>query len=127
MVTANKQKSKVTEVNSNYNKEQQLQEKVRERRRRGLIRRLIAFAVPALVLTILFISVFTSQAATIKEKELQQKQAEEELVKLEQQEKYLKEEIKKLNNLDYIGELARRDYSMSKPGETIFKLPSSSN
>ncbi|MCA0989555.1 FtsB family cell division protein [Guptibacillus algicola] len=127
MVTANKRKSKVTEVHSDYNKEQQLQDKVKERRRRGLIRRLIAFAVPALVLTILFISVFTSQAATIKEKQIQQKQAEEELVKLEQQEEYLKEEIKKLNNLDYIGELARRDYSMSKPGETIFKLPSSSN
>ncbi|WP_270182897.1 FtsB family cell division protein [Alkalihalobacillus sp. CinArs1] len=127
MVTANKRKPKVTEVHSDYHKEKQLQDKVKERRRRGLIRRLIAFAVPALVLTILFISVFTSQAATIKEKQIQQKQAEEELVKLEQQEKYLKEEIKKLNNLDYIGELARRDYSMSKPGETIFKLPSSSN
>ncbi|WP_370314439.1 FtsB family cell division protein [Guptibacillus hwajinpoensis] len=63
----------------------------------------------------------------MEEKNLQQKQAEEELTKLKDQEKYLTEEIEKLNDLDYIGELARRDYFMSKPGETIFKLPSSSN
>ncbi|MFK3961825.1 MULTISPECIES: FtsB family cell division protein [Bacillales] len=127
MVTANKRKPKVTEVHSEYHQEKQLQDKVKERRKRGLVRRLTAFAVAALAIAILFISVFTSQAATIEEKNLQQKQAEEELTKLKDQEKYLTEEIEKLNDLDYIGELARRDYFMSKPGETIFKLPSSSN
>ena len=127
MVTANKHKPKVTEVHSEYHQEKQLQDKVKERRKRGLVRRLTAFAVAALAIAILFISVFTSQAATIEEKNLQQKQAEEELTKLKDQEKYLTEEIEKLNDLDYIGELARRDYFMSKPGETIFKLPSSSN
>ncbi|WLR58051.1 hypothetical protein [Guptibacillus hwajinpoensis] len=40
MVTANKRKPKVTEVHSEYHQEKQLQDKVKERRKRGLVRRL---------------------------------------------------------------------------------------
>ncbi|UTW70561.1 septum formation initiator family protein [Anaerobacillus sp. HL2] len=33
------------------------------------------------------------------------------------------DEIKNLNDLEYISEIARRDYYLTKPGEIIFKVP----
>ncbi|TLS35000.1 septum formation initiator family protein [Pseudalkalibacillus caeni] len=111
-------------MNSNYVQTKQFQEKARQRRRRGLVRRLTAFAIIALVMSGVFLSIFTSQAATLNEKLDEKQKAQAELKEMQKKEKMLKEEIQQLNNMEYIGEIARRDYFMSKPGETIFKLPS---
>lgn len=43
--------------------------------------------------------------------------------KLQDQEIELKEQIKRLNNKEYIEKLARSEYFLSNDGEIIFKLP----
>ena len=35
----------------------------------------------------------------------------------------LKEEVEKLSDIDYLLQIARKDYFFSKDGEIIFKLP----
>jgi cell division protein DivIC len=59
---------------------------------------------------------------------LQTKKAELDAVKVKIQEvneeqAELSYQIKRLHDKDYIAEVARRDYFLSKPGEMIFKVP----
>jgi cell division protein DivIC len=59
---------------------------------------------------------------------LQTKMEELEAVKLKVQEANesqieLSYQIKRLHDKDYIAEVARRDYFLSRPGEMIFKVP----
>lgn len=59
---------------------------------------------------------------------LQAKTEELEAVKLKVQEANEKQldlsyQIKRLHDKDYIAEVARRDYFLSRPGEMIFKVP----
>jgi cell division protein DivIC len=63
-----------------------------------------------------------------QDKLLQAKRAELESVKLKVQEANEEQEeltyqIKRLHDKDYIAEIARRDYFLSRPGEMIFKVP----
>jgi cell division protein DivIC len=63
-----------------------------------------------------------------QDKLLQAKQAELESIKLKVQEANKEQEeltyqIKRLHDKDYIAEVARRDYFLSRPGEMIFKVP----
>lgn len=68
------------------------------------------------------VSVWLGQQEKLREQreELAIVQEEARLVKERQIE--LTEEIKRLHDLEYIGEVARRDYFLSKPGEMIFKI-----
>nr|WP_236785214.1 septum formation initiator family protein [Alteribacter salitolerans] len=74
-------------------------------------------------------TVFTlfSQHSTIQEQEKIQEELDQNLANLEKEELELKEEKQLLQDYDYIAELARRDYFLTKPGETLFQLPRSSS
>jgi cell division protein DivIC len=59
---------------------------------------------------------------------LQAKQAELETIKVKvleanEEQEELTYQIKRLHDKDYIAEVARRDYFLSRPGEMIFKVP----
>lgn len=54
----------------------------------------------------------------LKEKEIK----EEEYIKLQDESEYLKKEIIKLNNPDYLAKFAREHYSYSKEGEIILQI-----
>ncbi|MCT8136381.1 septum formation initiator family protein [Anaerobacillus sp. CMMVII] len=76
------------------------------------------------------ITIFTLHSQnSVLEQKLEKKQLlEKEMAKLELMERDLYDEIANLNNLEYISEIARRDYFLSKPGEIIFKVtPTSSD
>jgi len=63
------------------------------------------------------------QQATLLEKKEELKKVEQlaNQEKLENDE--LKYQVSRLNDRDYIAEIARRDYYLSKPGEIIFLTP----
>lgn len=63
------------------------------------------------------------QRAIYAEKVEQYEQLEKELKELKQSEKNLKEEIELLNNEDYVLDIARTNYFLSKEGELIFTIP----
>ncbi|RBW67650.1 FtsB family cell division protein [Bacillus taeanensis] len=116
---------RVAQIQSSYVEEQQVKAHFQERKKRGLARRLSFLCIICGILFAMFTSIFISQNTVITDKEQQKKELEKQLSTMEKEEGKLKEEIKKLNNPEYVGEIARRDYFYSKPGETIFKLPSS--
>ncbi|WLD93473.1 septum formation initiator family protein [Alkalihalobacillus sp. AL-G] len=113
---------KVTALNENYVKEENLKQQRVVRRKKGLIRRLTAFGVLVVIIFTVMISTITSQSAVIAEKKEERQKAVERLQEVTKEKSQLKEEVNRLQDPEYIGEVARRDHSMSKPGETIFKV-----
>jgi len=115
------------QATSRYVQEKQLYDKIRKRRRRGLYRRLTAYSIVTAFLSIAFLLLFMSQHAQMQDKLNEKERLEKELTKVQQMEQDLKEEVRRLNDPEYVGEIARRDYLLSKDGEIIFKLPSDSS
>lgn len=118
-------KKKVTPLASpSYIENGNVYEKVKKKRRRGLARRLVVFFLFVALSAASLTSMITSQQQTIQEKQEQKAQQEEKLAQLEDQGEKLKGKVKKLHDPEYIGQIARRDYLMTKNGEFVFKTSS---
>jgi cell division protein DivIC len=120
-------KEKVTKLNSPYYISQEQKEKMLQRRRKGLIRRLTVFGILVAVVSYVMISTLFSQAAALDEKLKEKKRLQHELTELKKEQKLLEEEIVKLNDDEYIAKIARRDYFLSKDGEIIFNIKESTD
>ncbi|MFC0472894.1 septum formation initiator family protein [Halalkalibacter kiskunsagensis] len=119
--------SRVREMDKSYIQQREQELELEARKRRGLFRRLTVLAIVALTLgSIGFVTLY-AQANSLEEKRQEKLTLEDELKQLQLQEQRLREDIKNYNDLDYIAEVARRDYYLSKPGETLFKLPEPSS
>ncbi|MFC0274276.1 septum formation initiator family protein [Metabacillus herbersteinensis] len=116
---------KITQLQSQYMMQQERDQQINQRRKRGLVRRLTLFGILVLVSTVVMVSTIFSQSSAINEKISEQKKLEEELSHLERDEKLLEEEIIKLNDDEYIAKIARRDYFLSDENEIIFNIPES--
>ncbi len=115
------------EATLQYVQEKQVYDKIKKRRRRGLYRRLFAYSILTGIITFAFLSIFISQHTLLNEKVKEKAELEAELELANKQQIDLREEIKKLNDYEYIGEIARRDYFFSNDGETIFTFPNESS
>ncbi|GEL78249.1 FtsB family cell division protein [Tenuibacillus multivorans] len=113
----------VTKIESTYvqEKEQQIAHKTREKKR--LIRRLTAFGVLFVVLTGSLLFTHFNQRAQMSEIQDEHDQKLAELEKHQQENSNLKREVELLSDIDYLLQIARKDYFFSKDGEIIFKLP----
>lgn len=67
-------------------------------------------------------SIWLGQQEKLAEQREELARKQEEARQVKQRQIELTEEIKRLHDLEYIGEVARRDYFLSKPGEMIFKI-----
>ena len=114
---------KIAKIQSSYieQREKKLQQKMKNRI--GLKRRLIAFAIVALVFLGVTVSTMLSQTSALNEKQEKKEKLTTKLHSLEKEQQLLEEEIIKLNDDEYIAKIARRDYFLSNEGEVIFNLP----
>ncbi|WP_332697266.1 FtsB family cell division protein [Halalkalibacter lacteus] len=117
--------SRVREMDKSYIQQREQELEFESRKRRGLIRRLSVLAIVALTLGCMGFVTLYAQANSLEEKRQESLTLESQLKQLQLDEQRLREDIKNYNDLDYIAEIARRDYYLSKPGETLFKLPES--
>ncbi|OZU89536.1 cell division protein [Virgibacillus indicus] len=116
-------KKTVTRLDSNYMQQYDAYIERQKRKRQRLIRRLVLFSM-VVVITIGTIAAYhVKQRVLQSEKQEQYQQLEEELASLQKQEENLKEEIELLNDEEYVLEIARTNYFLSKEGELIFKIP----
>ncbi|MFC3882078.1 septum formation initiator family protein [Bacillus songklensis] len=120
-------KKNVTQLNTEYVSQQQIMQESSNRKRIGLIRRLTAFGVLAVIISVFMISTLISQASTISDKKKEKVQLTEQLAQMKQKEKHLKDEVVKLNDEEYIKKIARRDYFLSEKGEIIFNVKDGSS
>ncbi len=119
--------SRVREMDKTYIKQREQELEIQAKKRRGLIRRLSALAIIAFTLGCIGLVTIYSQAGALEAKREEKLVLDEQLRQLKMEEQRLQQDIKNYNDLDYIAEIARRDYYLSKPGETLFKLPESSS
>ncbi|MDQ0257872.1 cell division protein DivIC [Evansella vedderi] len=123
---SNNPKANIRRLTSEYMEKHSILQEQNLRRKKGLIRRLTVYGV-LMVIFIAFIgNTLYNQQQTIQEQEKQKKVLEEELLVLQNTELDLREEIQLLHDPEYIAEIARRDFYLTKPGETLFQLPRSS-
>lgn len=117
------QRSKVKKIQTSYVIQQEKQEHKKARRRKKKVVRFSIVATMALAASSLFLYTMAAQSSAIDEQLKTKEQLEQKLRTLQQDEQRLKEEIKKLNDDQYIAELARKQYFLSKEGEIIFITP----
>ncbi|MFC7394741.1 FtsB family cell division protein [Scopulibacillus cellulosilyticus] len=110
----------VTSINTDYVASKEIHEKKMRKRRKGLIRRLTVFVIILAVVVGGMVSVILSQRSQIEQKETQKEQLEKKLKDEKHNEKVYRSKVRLLHNKDYIGELARKDFLLSKKGEIIF-------
>ncbi|MRG88185.1 FtsB family cell division protein [Salinibacillus xinjiangensis] len=119
----NQDKGPVTRLNSNYMKQYDAQMERHKRRKKRLYRRLTLFAVLIVAVFGYLLNYHLDQRQLYNEKVNQYEQLQQDLDKLKAEEKDLKEEMNLLKDTDYILQIARKDYFLSKEGEIIFNVP----
>jgi len=123
----NNRKRNIAQIQNDYQKQMEQQAQRLKRKRRGLLRRLTVFGVIVLMFAVLVTSALWSQSSSLKEKEEKKVALEKELKQLKTKQEDISDEIKKLKSKEYVLELARRDYYMSKKGEKIFDVGNKSD
>ncbi|MUV38033.1 Cell division protein DivIC [Lentibacillus sp. JNUCC-1] len=116
-------KRTVTKLESSYMKQYDAHVERQNRKRQRLIRRLVLFAVIMLLIVGGMTAYHVKQRSIQSAKQAEYEQMTEKLEKLKSAEVDLREEIKLLNDDEYVLEIARTNYFFSKKGELIFKLP----
>jgi cell division protein DivIC len=115
----------VSRIHNDYVTSKELSEKIRRKRRRGLIRRLLAFAILLAFCIGSLSTIIHNQYEKMGLIQQQKLQVNNQLASANSEEKSLQLQIKLLHDKNYIGELAREKYLMSKKGEIIFASPKS--
>lgn len=91
-------------------------------RKKRLIQRLIFAGVVIVVTFSLLASYHFKQRSLYSEKQKEYEDLTEQISILEREEKELLDEINLLNDVDYILDIARTNYFLSKEGELIFQV-----
>jgi cell division protein DivIC len=115
-------KRNIAQLQNEYKEQMERKQEYYKRRRRGLYRRLTAFGILVLLASVLIASSLYSHTSALNVKESKKEELAAELKSIKNKKADLEEEITKLNDEDYIIELARRDYYLSKDNEIIFKI-----
>lgn len=117
-----KRKKTVLRMQSEYIDEYHAQIDRKKRRKKGLIRRLIAMSAVMLLLVGVMVYYHVSQRILYSEKQEQYETLQSEMIQLKKEEKELLEEINLLSDDEYILDIARTNYFLTKEGELIFQI-----
>ncbi|KAA0834555.1 MULTISPECIES: FtsB family cell division protein [Bacillus] len=112
----------ISQIQNEYKEQMERKQQQLKRKRRGLYRRLMVFGAVVLLSAIVIVSSLWSQTSDISAKQEKKEDLLKQLEQLEAKKSDLKDEIVKLKDEDYVAELARKDYYLSKDGEIIFKF-----
>ncbi|MFD2045563.1 septum formation initiator family protein [Ornithinibacillus salinisoli] len=116
-------KKSVARLDSNYMQKYDAYIERQKRKKQRLVRRLVLFSVIVALAIGTMVTYHYKQRSLHAEKLEEYKALEEQLAKLKENEEEYKEEIQLLNDEEYILDIARTNYFLSKKGELIFKIP----
>ena len=116
-------KKTVTRLDSKYVQQYDAYIVRQKRKKQRLIRRLVLFAIVTALVIGGMAAYHMNQRILHAEKTEQYEQLEQELADLKKEESRLQEEIELLNDENYVLDIARTNYFLTKKGELIFKLP----
>lgn len=115
--------TKVAKLNNDYTHNKTLHA-LRERKHKRYMRRRIT---GILAISVFFVSGFAvniwTNTQTISQMEEEKEEAKTELELVEKEQEDLNNQIKKLEDEDYVAKVARSQYYLSEDNEIIFSLP----
>jgi cell division protein DivIC len=86
-------------------------------------RRLSILVIAFILLFSWYSSLWMDQQEVIAQKQQELNELKQAVTKANQLQSELNYKVKRLQDRDYIAEVARRDYFLARPGEVIFKVP----
>lgn len=89
--------------------------------------RLCTIGPLCLIAVIILAVTIVSYSVTLYKLDIEKKEKENEYIRLQEESDYLKTEIEKLQDPEYLAKFARENYSYSKDGELIIKIDDSKN
>ncbi|MED4126831.1 FtsB family cell division protein [Shouchella miscanthi] len=107
----------IREIDTKYMEQRQQELDRQSKRRKGLYRRLTFMGVVFGVLMIVCGITLFKQSAQISEKKAEVESLQTEQATLLEERDFLKQEIENYQDVEYIMEIARRDYFLTLPGE----------
>ena len=94
---------------------------IQARRRLFFLRPICFFLIFFLCITLL------TNFVKLYKLNIEKKEREDKYIELQERTEYLRNEVSKLNDPDYLAKFARENYSYSKDGEIILKIDETSN
>src|SRR5690625_1038335 len=115
-------KKTVTRLDAHYMQQYDVFMERQKRKKQRLVRRLVLFSVIVLLAVGSLATYHINQRILHADKNEQYQELKEQLTSLKTEEENYQEEIGLLNNEEYVLEIARTNYFLSKEGELIFKV-----
>ena len=113
----------ISSINKDYVRSVERQENRQKAHKVRLYRRLAVFAfIVVAMLGGLTLTMFNKSQALAAKEEIKQ-EALQQLEQVQDQQELLNSQIIKLNDDEYIGKLARKEYFLSEDNEIIFSIP----
>jgi len=109
-------------LKSNYMEKHDRAAQRQRLRKRRLIQRLVTIGIIFAIAFAVLVAYHVKQRTLYAEKVAERKELTTEMTELEKEEKALLEEIDLLNDEEYILDIARTNYFLSKEGELIFQI-----
>ncbi|MCI2256864.1 septum formation initiator family protein [Domibacillus sp. 8LH] len=116
-------KEKVASLKNAFVLSEERKSMFKMKHKQKLMRRLAAFGVVALIILGTVSSALFSQMGNLNEKKEELAKAKQSLAELKQQQKESEEELVRLQDDEYIAKLARKEYFYSEDGEILFNIP----
>ena len=123
---AERNQKKISEINSSFVRKEEQAAEDKAKRTKGVIRRVSVLTFVFLVIGMFGFMYIYAQGQTLQQKLDEKEELEMKLAKLEADQVQLEQDIENYNDLEYIAEIARRDYFLTKEGEILFKIPKNS-
>ncbi|MBD7986345.1 septum formation initiator family protein [Sporosarcina sp. Sa2YVA2] len=113
----------VASIETEYVRSLQKKEVWRNKQRKRLKRKLVLYAIIALLVFGGLTNVLIQQKQTLQAKEQEKVKVLAELEEVNNEQLLLKKQLVKLDDEDYIAKLARKEYFLSDKNEIIFSVP----
>ncbi|WP_323703411.1 septum formation initiator family protein [Mammaliicoccus sp. Dog046] len=114
---------KIKNLDNEFTQSQNKKKKTVSKTRQVVRKRLTLFGGVLILIILIMVTMLILQKNRNDELAQERKEKAAEYEKMQDKEIELKEQIKRLNDKDYIEKLARSEYFLSNDGEIIFKLP----
>lgn len=118
-----KSSTTVASIETEYVRSLQKKEVWRNKQRKRLKKKLVLYAIIALLVFGGLTNVLIQQKQTLQAKEQEKVKVLAELEEVNNEQLLLKKQLVKLDDEDYIAKLARKEYFLSDKNEIIFSVP----
>lgn len=121
----NNPNKRVTRIKSDYVRQYDAHMELKQKRKKSLFQRLVVFTTLFVIALGVMISYHVTQRSSYAAKQEESELLAEEIGNLQSEETSLLEEIDLLNDKEYVLDIARTNYFLSKKGELIFQVDQS--